>query len=61
MADLLSEKRVVGSRVISKTCEIKERSQMASLAACVIMTYSASVIDRMTISCRLALHKTAPP
>ena len=60
MADLLSEKRVVGSRIMSKTCKIKERSQMASLAACVIAMYSASVIDRMTISCHLALYETAP-
>jgi len=61
MADLLSEKRVVGSRVMSKTCEIKKRSQMASLVACIIATYSALVVDRMMISCHLALHETAPP
>jgi len=60
IADLLSEKSVVELRVMSKTWEMKERSQMLSLAACVITMYSASVVDKTTIFCHLALHKTVP-
>jgi len=48
MADLLSEKSVVGRRMDLKTYEISKQSQMASLAACVILTYSDSVVDSIT-------------
>jgi len=50
MADLLSEKSVIGSRIDLKTCEIREQSQTASLAACVVLIYLDSVVDSVTIS-----------
>ncbi|KIK32661.1 hypothetical protein CY34DRAFT_100975, partial [Suillus luteus UH-Slu-Lm8-n1] len=36
-------------------------SQMASFAACVAATYSASVVESVTSSCFFELQDTAPP
>ncbi|KAH9911486.1 uncharacterized protein B0H18DRAFT_1168576 [Fomitopsis serialis] len=40
---------------------MKERSQMASLLACVSATYSASVVESVTSSWRFEDHETTPP
>ena len=40
---------------------IKDHSHKASFAACVAATYSLSVVESDTISCRLDDHETAPP
>src|SRR5580693_2601153 len=61
MAAWLSEKRVVGSWSVPKTSEMRERSHSASLPPCVAATYSLSVVESETISCRLDDHETAPP
>ena len=61
ITDWLSEKRGVGSRVVSKNCEITDRSQSASFEAWVTATYSDSVVDSEIISCRLAAQEMAPP
>jgi len=34
---------------------------MASLVACVLAMYSASVVDKAIVGCRLLLHEVAPP
>jgi hypothetical protein len=34
---------------------------MASLVACVLAMYSASVVDKAIVGCRLLFHKVAPP
>src|SRR6266478_5416001 len=61
IVDWLSQLRIVAGSVILKICDIKERSQRASFVACVAAMYSDSVVDRETISCRLADQETAPP
>jgi hypothetical protein len=45
MVDWLSEKRVVGDRVVPKSCSMSEQSQSASFAARVTAMYSLSVSD----------------
>jgi len=50
MADLLSEKSIIGSRIDLKTCKIREQSQTASLAACVVLIYLDSMVDNVTTS-----------
>jgi hypothetical protein len=52
---------VVASRKPRKTSERRLRKQSASFMPCVAATYSLSVVDRETISCRLDDHETAPP
>ena len=61
IADWLSEKRVVGSSMTSKSWVIRDLSHSASLEVCVTATYSLSVVDRDMISCHLAAQETAPP
>jgi hypothetical protein len=61
IAAWLSENRVVGDVRLPKTSEMRLRSQRASLPPCVAATYSLSVVDRDTISCRFEDHETAPP
>ena len=39
---------------------MKDVSQIASLEVCVTVMYSLSVVDKETISCRLAAQETAP-
>jgi len=34
---------------------------MASLVACVLAMYSAFVVDKAIVGCRLLLHEVAPP
>ncbi len=34
---------------------------IASLVACVLAMYSASVVDKAIVGCRLLLHEVAPP
>jgi hypothetical protein len=59
----LSNKRVMGFELIfsPKSSPIKDHSQRASFAACVVATNSASVVDNATMSCHFALQETAPP
>ena len=61
MADWLSENRVVGSSMTSKSWVMRDLSHSASLEACITEMYSLSVVDSETISCHLAAQKTAPP
>jgi hypothetical protein len=61
MADWLSECSVIGSLNGWNVSLMKAQIQMASFAAWVAATYSASVVDRVTISCLFELHETAPP
>ncbi|KAJ7216871.1 hypothetical protein B0H12DRAFT_1272835 [Mycena haematopus] len=61
MADWLSPYKVMGCSSGRNSSAISWRSQPASFAACVIATYSASVVERETISCFLELQEMAPP
>ena len=61
MADLLLLNRVVSVSMDLKISVRKRRSQMASLAACVCATYSASAVDNVTNSYFLEDQDTAPP
>ena len=61
MAAWLSENSVVGDVRVPNTSEMRLRSYKASLPLCIAVTYSLSVVDKETISCRFEDHETAPP
>src|SRR5277367_4905837 len=62
MEDLLSLNKVVSpSEVGLNNSPRRRRSHIASLAAWVVATYLASVVDNVTNSCFFEDHETAPP
>ena len=61
IADWLSENKVVRLTMGPKISPIRDLSHSASLAVCVVATYSLSVVDREIISCLFELQDTVPP
>ena len=61
IAAWLLEKRVVAVAMGLNVLKRRLHSHSTFFMPCVAATYSLSVVERETISCRLEDHETAPP